>query len=241
MRRRAPRCNGAGRSRLSLAFDRADDDPGAPGSRDLRRVRVRTSRSSRITASSGRAGRRVSSARTADGHAGRRWTDSNARRRAHPRLGCVPLRVQRASSSPCERGATDDLPGMNVSYDAAGGRRDRGPPAGRASGSRGCTPACVSAASSCYCEPDAVIEHEMDFGIRDFIAQRFHYARAHAAMRNPELGSRRAVYFCRLASAHPAAATGVIAPQRLPQAPVSVGVRASVAAAPALRRRDRNR
>lgn len=43
-------------------------------------------------------------------------------------------------------------------------------------------------------EPDAVIEHDMDFGVREFVAQRFHYARSYAAMRNPDLGRRRALY-----------------------------------------------
>ena len=85
------------------------------------------------------------------------------------------------------------LPGMNVCYDAEAVReiadllragkweswlhsrlRDRG--------------------FELYCEPDAVIEHEMDFGIRDFIAQRYHYARAYAAMRKPDLRGRRVVY-----------------------------------------------
>ena len=96
---------------------------------------------------------------------------------------------------PLERGATAYLLGMNVSYDRQAvdeiadllraGRweswlharlRERG--------------------FELFCEPDAVVEHEMDFDVGDFIAQRFHYARAHADMRNPELGSRRAVYFC---------------------------------------------
>ena len=43
-------------------------------------------------------------------------------------------------------------------------------------------------------EPDAVLVHHMDFGVRDFAAQRFHYSRSYAAMRNPDLGRRRALY-----------------------------------------------
>ena len=46
-----------------------------------------------------------------------------------------------------------------------------------------------------YCEPDAVIEHEMDFGFRDFISQRYHYSRAYAAMRTPDLRRDAFVYF----------------------------------------------
>jgi GT2 family glycosyltransferase len=45
-----------------------------------------------------------------------------------------------------------------------------------------------------YCEPEAVIAHDKEFGIAEFVSQRFHYSRAHAAMRNPELGRRRVVY-----------------------------------------------
>lgn len=94
---------------------------------------------------------------------------------------------------PVDRGPAADLPGMNVSYDRPSiaeiadllraGRweswlharlRERG--------------------VELFREPEAVIEHEMDFGIRDFVAQRFHYARAFAGMRVPELGRRRVAY-----------------------------------------------
>ncbi len=95
---------------------------------------------------------------------------------------------------PMERGLATDLPGMNVCYDRDAveaiedplreGRweawlhrrlRERG--------------------FELFCEPNAVIEHDMDFGVRGFVAQRFHYSRAHADMRNAELGWRRVVYF----------------------------------------------
>jgi hypothetical protein len=46
-----------------------------------------------------------------------------------------------------------------------------------------------------YSEPDAGIDHVKDFGVREFSSQRYHYARSHAGMRNPELGRRRVVYF----------------------------------------------
>jgi glycosyltransferase involved in cell wall biosynthesis len=47
-----------------------------------------------------------------------------------------------------------------------------------------------------YLDGDAVLDHVKDFGIREFVAQRFHYSRAYAGMRNPELGGagRRALY-----------------------------------------------
>lgn len=94
---------------------------------------------------------------------------------------------------PVERGLATDLPGMNVCYNRDAveaiedllreGRweswlhrrlRERG--------------------FELFCEPNAVIEHDKDFGVCEFVAQRFHYARAHADMRNPQLGRRRVVY-----------------------------------------------
>ena len=94
---------------------------------------------------------------------------------------------------PVQRGPTESLPGMNVCYDAEavleiadllragkweswlhGRLRGRG--------------------FELYCEPDAVIEHEMDFGVGDFISQRYHYSRAYAAMRTPDLRGRRVIY-----------------------------------------------
>lgn len=94
---------------------------------------------------------------------------------------------------PAQRGPTESLPGMNVCYSAEavleiadllhagrweswlhGRLRERG--------------------FELYCEPDAVIEHELDFGVRDFISQRYHYSRAYAAMRTPDLRGRRILY-----------------------------------------------
>jgi GT2 family glycosyltransferase len=87
---------------------------------------------------------------------------------------------------PSDGGPTDDLTGMNVSYDGNAieaiddllrdGRwegwlhrrlRERG--------------------FSLHCDADAVIEHAKDFGVREFCSQRYHYARAYAAMRSPDL------------------------------------------------------
>ena len=45
-----------------------------------------------------------------------------------------------------------------------------------------------------YATPDATLDHVKDFGIREFLEQRFHYARAYAAMRNDDLGWKRGVY-----------------------------------------------
>ena len=97
------------------------------------------------------------------------------------------------SSSPCAAARPTSLPGMNVCYDAEavleiadllragkweswlhGRLRERG--------------------FELYCEPDAVIEHEKDFGFREFVSQRYHYSRAYAAMRTPDLRGRRVLY-----------------------------------------------
>ena len=90
-------------------------------------------------------------------------------------------------------GVVADLPGMNVSYDGRAIEaiedllrtakweswlharlRDRG--------------------FVLYATPDATLDHVKDFGIREFLEQRFHYARAYAAMRNDDLGWKRGVY-----------------------------------------------
>jgi hypothetical protein len=45
-----------------------------------------------------------------------------------------------------------------------------------------------------YATPGATLDHVKDFGIAEFLGQRFHYGRAYAAMRNDALGWRRALY-----------------------------------------------
>ena len=46
-----------------------------------------------------------------------------------------------------------------------------------------------------YRDGGAIIHHVKDFGIREFLSQRYHYSRSHAGMRNQELGWKRWVYF----------------------------------------------
>jgi GT2 family glycosyltransferase len=94
---------------------------------------------------------------------------------------------------PQASGTVLDLPGMNVSYDRQAiaaiddllraskweswlhqRLRERG--------------------YALYATPDAAIDHVKDFGIREFLEQRFHYGRAYAAMRNDDLGWKRVVY-----------------------------------------------
>lgn len=98
-----------------------------------------------------------------------------------------------AYMGPRDEGEVSDLPGMNVSYDREAlaaiedlldeGRweswlhsrlRERG--------------------FTFYATPEATLDHIKDFGIGEFLAQRFHYARAYAAMRNEDLGWKRPIY-----------------------------------------------
>jgi glycosyltransferase involved in cell wall biosynthesis len=43
-------------------------------------------------------------------------------------------------------------------------------------------------------EPGMLIDHAKDFGVGEFVSQRYHYSRSYAGMRNPELGWKRALY-----------------------------------------------
>lgn len=96
--------------------------------------------------------------------------------------------------APSKAGPTDDLTGMNVSYDArAIGEIEDLLRQGKWEG--WLHRRLVERGVALYRDADAVIDHAKDFGIREFCSQRFHYARAHAAMRNAELGpAKRALY-----------------------------------------------
>jgi hypothetical protein len=90
-------------------------------------------------------------------------------------------------------GPVTDLSGMNVSYDrraiaAIGDLLSAGKWEWQLHGrlrERG---------FALFGTPAAALGHIKDFGVREFMAQRFHYARAHAAMLNPDLGWKRIVY-----------------------------------------------
>jgi GT2 family glycosyltransferase len=94
---------------------------------------------------------------------------------------------------PAPRGAVTDLPGMNVSYDrrALGAIEDL-LHAGKWESwlhSR-----LRERGFELHSTPGATLDHVKDFGIREFLLQRFHYARAYAAMRAPDLGGRKLLY-----------------------------------------------
>jgi hypothetical protein len=45
-----------------------------------------------------------------------------------------------------------------------------------------------------YADPEARIDHVKDFPVKEFAAQRFHYARAYAAMRAESMSAKRVIY-----------------------------------------------
>jgi hypothetical protein len=94
---------------------------------------------------------------------------------------------------PAPAGPVDDLPGMNVSYAReAIAAIDDLLREGRWEGwlharlrERG---------FELWSEPAMVLDHAKDFGLREFLSQRWHYSRSYAGMRNAELGRRRWLY-----------------------------------------------
>jgi len=94
---------------------------------------------------------------------------------------------------PMPLGSTDDLTGMNVSYDrraieAMQDLLDDGRWEGWLHGR------LRERRLELWCDPELVIDHDKDFGFLEFAGQRYHYSRAYAGMRNPGLGWKRAVY-----------------------------------------------
>ena len=98
-----------------------------------------------------------------------------------------------AFMEPLPEGETDALTGMNVAYDREAiaamedllrkGRwegwlhermRERG--------------------IGLHCAGGMVLEHDKDFGLGEFLSQRWHYSRSYAGMRNESLGRRRWLY-----------------------------------------------
>jgi glycosyltransferase involved in cell wall biosynthesis len=94
---------------------------------------------------------------------------------------------------PAPAGEVPSLPGMNVSYDRdalealaallAEGRWETD-----------LHPHLLDSGYALYSDPEIAIEHAKDIGLREFLSQRYHYARSYAGMRNPGLGRRRLLY-----------------------------------------------
>ena len=98
-----------------------------------------------------------------------------------------------AVMEPMPRGPVEGLPGMNVSYDSeALAAIDDLLREGR--WENWLHPRLQERGFDLWCEPDAVVEHDKDFDLGEFLSQRYHYSRSYAGMRNPELGWRRALY-----------------------------------------------
>ena len=115
-----------------------------------------------------------------------------------------------AHMEPMPEGEVASLVGMNVSYD----RRALVAIADLLEEGRWETwlhPRLRERGFALYCDPALAIEHVRDFDFRVFAAQRYHYARSHAGMRNPELGKLRILYFLGSPLIVPLSASRIIA------------------------------
>ncbi len=94
---------------------------------------------------------------------------------------------------PVDTGPTDDLPGMNVSYDreAIAAMQDL---LDEGRWETMLHPRLRERGFAFWIDPALVIEHAKDFGFLEFASQRYHYARSYAGERNASLGSRRFLY-----------------------------------------------
>ncbi len=100
-----------------------------------------------------------------------------------------------AVMEPLPAGPAPALPGMNVSYD----RRAIAAIEDLLRAGRWETwlhPRLRARGFELHCEPEAVVEHDKDFGLGEFLSQRYHYSRSYAGMRNADLGARRWLYAC---------------------------------------------
>lgn len=98
-----------------------------------------------------------------------------------------------AVMEPMPRGPVAGLPGMNVSYgrDALAAIDDL---LREGRWETWLHPRLRARGFEFWCEPDAIVEHDKDFDLGEFLSQRYHYSRSYAGMRNPDLGGRRALY-----------------------------------------------
>jgi len=94
---------------------------------------------------------------------------------------------------PAPAGIVPSLPGMNVSYDreAIAAMDDF---LQRGLWETWLHPHLQECGFELYSDPEIALDHVKDFGFREFLSQRYHYARSYAGLRNPELGWKRIVY-----------------------------------------------
>ena len=94
---------------------------------------------------------------------------------------------------PLPEGPIGDLTGMNVSYDrAALAEIDDLLREGR--WETWLHPRLRERGFELYCSAEMVLEHDKDFGLGEFLSQRWHYSRSYAGMRNSSLGRKRWLY-----------------------------------------------
>ena len=98
-----------------------------------------------------------------------------------------------AFMEPLPAGPIDGLTGMNVSYDRAA--IDAVEDLLRAGRWETWLHARLREQGfELYCAPEMVLEHDKDFGLGEFLSQRWHYSRSYAGMRNVTLGRKRWLY-----------------------------------------------
>lgn len=98
-----------------------------------------------------------------------------------------------AFMEPAPGGTVVGLPGMNVSYDrAALAAIEDLLRAGH--WESWLHPRLLARGFELWCSPEVVLDHAKDFGIFEFVSQRYHYSRSYAGMRNAELGRKRMLY-----------------------------------------------
>jgi glycosyltransferase involved in cell wall biosynthesis len=94
---------------------------------------------------------------------------------------------------PLPTGPTVSLTGMNVSYDRHA-IEVMDPLLREGRWETWLHPHLTASGVEMYADGGAALDHDKDFDFSHFVSQRWHYARSHAGMRNPQLGAKRAIY-----------------------------------------------
>lgn len=94
---------------------------------------------------------------------------------------------------PLAAGPAGSLPGMNISYDRRAITAME-PLLREGAWETWLHPHLQRCGFELHCAAGLTLDHVKHFGLREFLSQRWHYARSHAGMRNAELGPKRALY-----------------------------------------------